>query len=657
MEVAMAGKKGGNQSEADRDVQNRAAIAGILRRARNRLRRREAWRALVASFWVPVFAATAWVLLVRYTFFDVPRWPVLVFFSVWLIVFFVWVARLRITPRECAHYLDKALDLDERVTTLVEMEGRARIGEISAVGLAFKEMLAADTAMLLATRLNLSLPSPRSREERRIGTTATTLAVLVLVSAALFPTALDAVKTERDVVRVALDTEAQKLADLRAEIVKRPDVPDDLKNSLTIELDALQARLRGEQIDRAEALATIADAEEKIRNLSPDAASADFSAIVRSAGLLQNAVAEVTNSGRVSTGETSDLSSAEEAIKNLLPRVDQLTTVQARGLASDLERAANAAIERDPQLAQNLLDAAAAIRSGDGGRARAALDEASKRYHEATAQRESAEAVENALAKLEDGRQGIAKAGTSTSKRGQVGFRRGSPGQAQAPGSATGDSQSAGTQGGPQTPGQSGALGGQNQPAYGLPSGGQNGQGQNPSQGGGGTPGGQPGQAAGGAGSGQQPQNAQGSTGDGSIPGGGNVGRVNGPVRVTAGSGAATGDAAGYGVSGDGSQASGGGDQPTDRIYVPGQGISDGGGTAGQAAPEPSSAASGRVGDGAGGDASQSSVGLGSITTIHTPYTQVLGQYSEQAIEALDRAYVPPDAKEYVRDYFSALGK
>jgi hypothetical protein len=35
----------------------------------------------------------------------------------------------------------------------------------------------------------------------------------------------------------------------------------------------------------------------------------------------------------------------------------------------------------------------------------------------------------------------------------------------------------------------------------------------------------------------------------------------------------------------------------------------------------------------------------------------VLGQYSEQAIEALDRAYVPPDAKEYVRDYFSALGK
>jgi hypothetical protein len=35
----------------------------------------------------------------------------------------------------------------------------------------------------------------------------------------------------------------------------------------------------------------------------------------------------------------------------------------------------------------------------------------------------------------------------------------------------------------------------------------------------------------------------------------------------------------------------------------------------------------------------------------------VLGEYSDRAIEALDRAYVPPDAKQYVRDYFTALGK
>ena len=82
------------------------------------------------------------------------------------------------------------------------------------------------------------------------------------------------------------------------------------------------------------------------------------------------------------------------------------------------------------------------------------------------------------------------------------------------------------------------------------------------------------------------------------------------------------------------------------------------GGMGGQAAPEKGSATtSGRAGEGPGGETSQAAPGLGSITTVHTPYTEVLGQYSQQAIDALDRAYVPPDAKQYVREYFTALGK
>jgi hypothetical protein len=37
------------------------------------------------------------------------------------------------------------------------------------------------------------------------------------------------------------------------------------------------------------------------------------------------------------------------------------------------------------------------------------------------------------------------------------------------------------------------------------------------------------------------------------------------------------------------------------------------------------------------------------------PYEEVFPEYSESASEALDRGYIPPHLKDYVRDYFSQL--
>jgi hypothetical protein len=37
------------------------------------------------------------------------------------------------------------------------------------------------------------------------------------------------------------------------------------------------------------------------------------------------------------------------------------------------------------------------------------------------------------------------------------------------------------------------------------------------------------------------------------------------------------------------------------------------------------------------------------------PYEQVYPEYARSASEALDRGYIPPHLKNYVRDYFSRL--
>jgi hypothetical protein len=93
---------------------------------------------------------------------------------------------------------------------------------------------------------------------------------------------------------------------------------------------------------------------------------------------------------------------------------------------------------------------------------------------------------------------------------------------------------------------------------------------------------------------------------------------------------------------------------------VPGKGGSEEtAGTSGQFAPPDSGsdAVGGRVGNGSTEGSTGAAPGLGQLTKIRTPYNEVFGQYSQKATESLERAYVPPDAKEYVKDYFTELGK
>ena len=73
---------------------------------------------------------------------------------------------------------------------------------------------------------------------------ATFIALVALAGTIVMPSPVAGVKSQRNAVRAALDEQAQKLADVRAELVKRPDVSDDLKATISSELEKLEAKLR-----------------------------------------------------------------------------------------------------------------------------------------------------------------------------------------------------------------------------------------------------------------------------------------------------------------------------------------------------------------------------------------------------------------------------
>ena len=107
--------------------------------------------------------------------------------------------------------------------------------------------------------------------------------------------------------------------------------------------------------------------------------------------------------------------------------------------------------------------------------------------------------------------------------------------------------------------------------------------------------------------------------------------------------------------------SSGGSQSESESVYLPQDELAAGGGDVAGGAegdPPPSNEGiQGRVSGAGDGPASEGSRGPGARVQVRVPYREVIGQYAEQATRMLDQIYIPSDAKEYVKQYFTELGK
>src|SRR5688572_2176288 len=118
--------RGSHAREADGLAERtQAEIDSALALARSHLRWRRGLSMLAATIAIPVLLSAFWIALYRFTLADFPGWPVLLFLLVWLVVVLVHTQHRHIARSQRALYLDRALDLDQRLTTLIELGGKA----------------------------------------------------------------------------------------------------------------------------------------------------------------------------------------------------------------------------------------------------------------------------------------------------------------------------------------------------------------------------------------------------------------------------------------------------------------------------------------------------------------------------------------------------
>jgi hypothetical protein len=517
---------------------------------------------------------------------------------------------------------DAELGLRERLSTALELtNGQA---QSALAGQHLRE-----TAALVADRAGESTrwPHPSQNEIYTLaGLAVALLSLLILPNAQT--TTIQQQQANAQIVQQA----ASQVAQVQAQVNSRGNLDPATQQALQQQLAQLQQDLINGAIDPAQAVARIAETEAQLRRLQ-DPGAASKAAALPQLGEEFGAFGATAPIGQKL--QSGDYAGASQALKDFASTLPNLDPASRAAIAQKLREAAASQAAANPQLAQQLQNAADALDSGDIAGAQAALNNAADQIAQtgqaATTQtalsgvlgdlnaikRDVANGIPpttaNATPQLPNGTP-IAVSGSPIASGGTPGRPSGSPVTINGtpvvingtPVTVNGTPVT--INGTPVTINGTPVIVQGTPPPNATPVIGQGqGQGQ-PAQG--------QGQQGQGSGQGQQGQGQQGQgQGQGSNQG-----------------------------QGGGAGAGQGGTQPYDPVYAP----TLPGGAPGQQQTIP--------GQG-GGDSPPTGTtqGQGANTPSGVPYDQVYQQYRDRALQGIDDPNIPPELREYIRQYFTNL--
>lgn len=527
---------------------------------------------------------------------------------------------------------DLRFDLKQRLTTALELTR----GQIVAPAILSDRQI--EDTRLAANNVPFQQYLPLTVNKREVFMLVLALGLLILSLVMENPHVRE-IEAERALDnRIADQIEA--LEDLEQNIENNPNLTDAEKDQLTQPLDEAIESLDNQAITEEEAVATLAEAEQELRDLS-DGLSEEERAANEQAGN-QLSSSPLTDELGEEMGD-SDLNNAANESEELGDDLNDLNESEQQEVADQLEEAAETLRETNPEVAENLQEAADALREGDTERAEQALNDAAEALREQQqenqdseqaqaandAANEVAEARENVLNNEPQSSEANQQQQDGSSQQGEEG-QQNEQGQQNQTGEQPGEGQDGESQ---QQPGnQPGEEANQQGNLEGEQPGGEGSEGPQGEQ-----PGGDPQSAPG---EGQQPgeQGQAPSTGEGESGGSG-----------AGDSGGQTGQTSGGSESSLGNTDNQPGDDEMgvfDSIFSPSRlGGEDGvdvnlDGVVDELDSEPLEE----------GDINEDFEGESTV-----PYNEVFRQYEQSVRDALERDYIPIGVRDVIRSYFSSL--
>lgn len=402
----------------------------LLRPLGRRLRLRNAHRLITRSLWLPLLVAT--LVLGAGWLFPLARYQQLAWIplGLWLLGVLSYALLHPLPPARVARHSDAELALHDRLATALELTQTLPLAEKR-----FDNELITrqrEDALQLAQTLDPRSAFPLQWPQRLLALAGGCLAAALLLS--MLPNPMDAILKERQNIAAAAKDEAAQLEELAEELAENAALDEAEKEELLRELREAVAKLEKNPGDREEALADLANLEEKLRErLDPQNAARQAA--------LENLASDL---GSLAKAENQDpsLDEAAQLLQELAENADELSAEEREALAAALESAAGQLAGNDSGLAGELSQLAQNVRNGtlSPGDAQAASNALSKANNDAALQQSVAQALnqaQNSQSALSQAGQGQQQAAAQGQGQGQGQGQDQGQGQGQTGGGGT----------------------------------------------------------------------------------------------------------------------------------------------------------------------------------------------------------------------------
>lgn len=312
---------------------------------------------------------------------------------------------------EQARFADRQFRLQERAATAVEIHD----GRLTTTHTLAQQQLADTLAAVRQVDTVRQLPLRLNRQDWLV-----LLLALLLLSLALFlPNPQEAILEEQRALAETIAEQAAALEALQEEIASNQALTPEQQAALQAPVEQALQELQSNELNRAEAMAVLSEAEAGLRDLQVDFSQNELRESLAAAGqpLAENETAASLGNAL----QNGQLGQAGAAAAQLADELTALNDDQQQALAEDLAETAAGLENLDSQLAGALNEAAEALAAGDTAAAQQALREAGGILQERQQELAAAAQADSAAQQLAEGRAEVAQAGEGEQVAGEQG--------------------------------------------------------------------------------------------------------------------------------------------------------------------------------------------------------------------------------------------
>lgn len=349
-----------------------------------------------------------------------------------------------------ARLADRRFDLQERVTTAVEIHAHTIATTPALARLQLEDTLAA------ADRVDLDEALPLAFNPQTV--LVIFLATAMLLTAFFVNNPQTGILQGQRATAASIADQAAQLEALAEEIRQNPDLTAEQRDALLEPIEEALQQLEERAQTPEEAVEALSQAEAELRALENETGAAELQEALQSAG---PALAMQSDSQALGQSmQTADVERTGTELSQLASRLPDLSEAAQNQLADNLAQAADALHGSEPQLAEALQQAADALAEGDTEGAQEGLEQAASMMTERAGETAVAQQAQSAGAQLRQGRQAIAQAAGGSEAGQQAATNEAAAGSESAQDRPNSQAQGSGQgQGQPSSSGEQGASG------------------------------------------------------------------------------------------------------------------------------------------------------------------------------------------------------